>query len=594
MRRTQSRIHLGNEAHAVITSETAKHLPAETGGVLLGYREDADVIVTHALVVGGKPASTNRYMRDDVKANELLRAFLKERADDDPTGYIGEWHSHPAPCGPSPTDVSAIRATAKSSDAAIALLVHIPSSPTAFSGIIAARHRLGRVSTRAATVSLPQNTFPPLGLLPKGAVRGDGPVFVSYRQSDGTSAAESLEGLLRASGLVVWRDRSDLRAGTTTDRLEQALTQGLSAAVLIVTPDIVYSEIVRERELPRLLQLDADPSFSLCIANHVARSPNNSRCDFEAPDRLLRTAPARTLADKKQTNMLDPSGEVEIARDLLMHRVEQRKSVTSQQHRPFTIRVQSRPTPFAIDAGEDDLHIRLSAATSGRLPSPNGLKLLQTTLPLISDAVYATGAKTVRIAGGAHLSIALALGAALPETKIGILEVLDLQNELWTSLIGDKISANDVHIEPFEIKRPSTAGRDRIAVFVKLTPDADRTAFERLIRESTDGFTAAAIVSTDPNSRIDAREAGRLSAAVAQAIKGLAASSGRAEIHLAFHGPYTMAALTGRYLNTLRTVIYEWEGETADGPTYTPVIVLEPGTAGGPITDVLASVGVGG
>jgi hypothetical protein len=57
-----------------------------------------------------------------------------------------------------------------------------------------------------------------------------------------------------------------------------------------------------------------------------------------------------------------------------MHRVEQRKSVTRQQHRPFTIRVQSRPTPFAIDAGEDDLHIRLSAATSGRLPSPNGLK----------------------------------------------------------------------------------------------------------------------------------------------------------------------------------------------------------------------------
>ena len=58
-------------------------------------------------------------------------------------------------------------------------------------------------------------------------------------------------------------------------------------------------------------------------------------------------------------------------------------------------------------------------------------------------------------------------------------------------------------------------------------------------------------------------------------------------MHLAFHGPYTMAALTGRYLNTLRTVIYEWDSEGADGPTYTPVIVLEPGTAGGPIADVL-------
>jgi integrative and conjugative element protein (TIGR02256 family) len=534
----------------LITAETAKHLPVETGGVLLGYREDADIIVTHALVVDGERASASRYVRDDVKANELLRAFLEDRADDDPIGYIGEWHSHPAPCGPSPTDVHAIRATAKSSEATIALLVHIPSSSPAFSGIVAARGRLGRVSTRAATVLLPQNRFPPLGPLPNGAVRGDGPVFVSYRQSDGTAAAESLEGLLRATGLVVWRDRSDLRAGTTTDRLEQALTQGLSAAVLVVTPDIVYSEIVRERELPRLLQLDADPGFSLCIANHVAREPDNSRCDFEAPDRLLQTAPARTLADKKQTNMLDPAREVEIARDLLMHRVEQRTSMLRRQQRPFAIRVQSRPTPFAIDAGEDDLHIRLSAATSGRLPSPHGLKLLQTTLPLVSDAIYTTGAKTVRISGGAHLSIALALGAALPETKIGVLEVLDLQDQVWISVPGDKLSNNGVHIEPIDIKRPSTAARARIAVFVSLTPDADRTAFERLIRESTDGFTAAAIVSTDPNSRIDAREAGRLSASVARAIKALAASSGRAEIHLAFHGPYAMAALTGRCLNT--------------------------------------------
>ncbi|WP_370500240.1 SAVED domain-containing protein [Mycolicibacterium sp. jd] len=588
MRRTSARIHLRNEAHALIASETAKHLPAEAGGVLLGYREDADIIVTHALVVDGKLESTNRYVRDDAKANELLRAFLKDRANDDPTGYIGEWHSHPAPCGPSPTDVHAIRATAESSDAAIALVVHIPSSPAAFSGIIAARRRLGRVWTRAATVVVPQNRFPPLGPLPTGAVRGDGPVFVSYRQSDGTAAAESLECLLRAAGLVVWRDRSDLRAGTTTDRLEQALTQGLSAAVLVVTPDIVHSEIVRERELPRLLQLDADPAFSLCIANYVARESNHASCDFEAPDRLLRTAPARTLADKKQTNMLDSAGGVEIARDLLMHRVEQRISLIRQQHRPFTIRVQSRPTPSAIDAGEDDLHIRLSAATSGRLPSSHGLKLLQTTLPLISDAVYATGAKVVRIAGGAHLSVALALGAALPETKIGVLEVLDLQDQVWSSVAGDKLSTNDVHVEAIDIERPSTAGRDRIAVFVRLSPQADHTAFERLIRESTDGFTAAAIVSTDQNSRIDAGEAGRLSAAVAHAIKGLAASSGRAEIHLAFHGPYTMAALTGRYLNTLRTVVYEWNSETADGPTYIPVIVMDPGTAGGPITDLLA------
>lgn len=48
-----------------------------------------------------------------------------------------------------------------------------------------------------------------------------------------------------------------------------------------------------------------------------------------------------------------------------------------------------------------------------------------------------------------------------------------------------------------------------------------------------------------------------------------------------------MAVLIGRYLNTLRTVVYEWKGESAGGPSYTPVLVLEPGTTAGPITDVL-------
>lgn len=55
-------------------------------------------------------------------------------------------------------------------------------------------------------------------------------------------------------------------------------------------------------------------------------------------------------------------------------------------------------------------------------------------------------------------------------------------------------------------------------------------------------------------------------------------------MHLAFHGPYSMAALMGRYLNTLRTVVYEWEGESTAGPSYIPVIVFEQGVTDGPIT----------
>lgn len=583
-----TQIELCKEAYETIISETAKQLPMETGGILLGYREDVNMVVTHALVVGDENVTHTRYIRNDVTANAILAEFLAERAEDDPTGYVGEWHSHPAPQGPSQIDLGALRETAKASNGPIALVIHALGGDKPFFGGIARRQLFGRTAVKEATVSLPKSRFEPLGPLPDGAVRGDGPVFISYRQSDGTSEAESLEDLLRAAGLVVWRDRTDLRPGTTIDRLEQALIQGLSAAVLVVTPEIVYSEVVRERELPRLLKLDQDPAFSLCIANKVARVANESKLDYAAPDRLLRLAPARTLADKKQSNMLDLAGELEIVRDLLMHRVEQRKVAIRNGGRSFTIRIQSRPAPFAIDAGDEDLHIRVKSADDGRLPSKAGLNLLRTTLSLTSDAVYAAGPATVRLSGGAHLSVGLALGAALPETKIGNVEVVDVRDQVWSAVAVDDPLTNEVDTELIHLGRaqpPKALGR--LAILVSLTPAPDRTAFNGLLSEAAGGFSAAAVVSVAGESRIDAREAGRLSESVARKVKGLAAADGRAEVHLAFHGPFGMAVLIGRHLNTLRTVVYEWSFNAAGDPAYEPSLVLEPGVAGGPITEVL-------
>ena len=589
MTRSAPSIDVRADAHETIASETAKRLPLETGGILLGYREKDNVVITHALVVGAGGATKNRYVRDDVRANEQLAEFLSHRAEDDPIGYVGEWHSHPAPSGPSTMDRNAMRGAAVAADGSVALLVFTPCDTGAYFGLIARRQRLGRVVTRDANVTFPPPRFGKFGPMPDGAVRGDGPVFISYRQSDGTQQAESLENLLRAAGLVVWRDRVDLRPGTTTDRLEQALTAGLSAGVLVVTPDIVDSEIVRERELPRLLELDEDPAFSLCIANKVARKGSKLKCDYDAPDQLLRLSPARTLADKKQANVLGPVGELEIARDLLMHRIEQRRPEIRAEGRDFTIRVQSRPAPFAVDADDDDLHMRIKEATVGRLPAADGLELLRRTLPLTGDAVFAAGAKGVQISGGAHLSIGLALGAALPETKIPNVAVVDVQSNLWESTPASDdpgVTELDRKTLPIEVAQRGRAA-SRVAVFVTVTASPDLTAFERLVRESADGFASVEIVSVTNSNRINAQEAGRLSQAVAQHIKRLSADHGRAEVHLAFHGPFPLAVLVGRYLNTLRTIAYEWDGDTINGPRYRPAIALEPGVAGGPITEVL-------
>lgn len=579
-------VFLHPNARDTITTESERGLPMESGGILLGYREDQDIVVRYALSVKSDSATTHQYIRDDIVANRQLLEFLSTRSSEDPVGYVGEWHSHPKPSGPSTVDIKAIKSTAKTSGGHVALLVYSPAKEPKFHGVIATRQRFGKISTQEATVdSLSQNDAG-LGPLPHGAVRGDGPVFISYRQSDGTSRASSLEGLLRASGLVVWRDRSDLRAGTTTDRLEKALTTGLSGGVLVVTPDIEKSTIVKERELPRLLQLSKDPSFSLCVANEIPNPKDPKRPDYAAPDVLLGLAPSTTLGDMKHSYSRTQVGRLEIVRDLLMHRIEQRKPSIDRNGKILTILTQTRPEPFAIDAGQADLHLRIKPPKKGKLPNKHGLKELAATLPLTSDAIRASGASTVQIDGGMHLSVAFAIGAALPETKIGTVKVVDLRGQVWTSETENDPNEHTITAQDFPGDFKAENGAAKIAIFVTITENADDTAFGRLIRDQPGFFNSASRIAIDPVDTIDFREAARVSVAIANEIKRLSARFGRAEVHLAYHGPYTVAVLIGRYLNTLRTVVYEWDNPEITGPQYFPVLTLELGVSGGPITKI--------
>src|SRR3546814_19376741 len=106
-----------------------------------------------------------------------------------------------------------MRAAAKAAGGPLALLVFTPGDTGAYFGLFAQRKRLGRVVTRDANVTLPSPRFGQLGPLPDGADRGDGPVFISYRQSDGTQQAESLEQLPRAAALEAHRARDLQSAG---------------------------------------------------------------------------------------------------------------------------------------------------------------------------------------------------------------------------------------------------------------------------------------------------------------------------------------------------------------------------------------------
>lgn len=242
-------IQLSPDAYDTIARASMQTPKRETGGFLLGHREGGVIVVVHAVHVPSLHATLTRYVREETESHRQLEEFRSKHPVDEPDGYIGEWHSHTANAGPSSIDRSTMIDIAKEIPGPLALIVWVPGNPRLFHGHAVRRGIFGTKIPEVA-VRMPLPTLPPLGALPGQPYKPRGPIFISYRQNDGYPHADRLERLLRAAGLVPWRDRTDLGAGTTIDRIEQAIQDGLSGAILIVTPDILNSPVVRERELP--------------------------------------------------------------------------------------------------------------------------------------------------------------------------------------------------------------------------------------------------------------------------------------------------------------------------------------------------------
>lgn len=417
-----------------------------------------------------------------------------------------------------------------------------------------------------------------------------GPVFVSYRQKDGTKTIAGLAWLLRAAGVPVWHDANDLPPGDTNDRLAQALACGLSGAVLLVTPEIRESTVVRSVELPELLELEKDPDFVLAVGNTVR--DGDGHLDYSAPDRLL-DQPEGTLGRLKQHGADRRDGLVKIAREIVLHRVA-RLASSPGGPRVLHVSVQSRSVPHANDQDDADLSLRLRPATAGRLPSRSGLKDLKKALPLLPEAVSIRSPHSVRVTGGAHLTVAFAIGSALPTTLVGAVVVEATDGQAW--------STGTVSTPPGESPRTRVVGHGAkprtpagtaktVLAYVDLLPDRSDDAYARLLQDNPDAFDAWEHVRAADDGPLDPPTAGPLIAEVASRLRKISQDNGNADVHLLLRCPFPVALLLGRLLNTLRVTTYEWD-RAADGDSdqrslYVPTLAIAATDAHGPITAVL-------
>lgn len=119
---TKPRLLIARTALARATAAATTAGPAETGGVLIGFRAASDVYVTNALVVPSDTATGTRYVSREASRDAALSRF-REKHPDDRLGYVGTWHSHLGTSKASPTDKRTLRSEAADAPDLVAMLI---------------------------------------------------------------------------------------------------------------------------------------------------------------------------------------------------------------------------------------------------------------------------------------------------------------------------------------------------------------------------------------------------------------------------------------------------------------------------------------
>jgi hypothetical protein len=142
------RVVLGGQAQARMAAEARRSSGTEAGGIIVG-RPTPDGFYAHdVLVLDDEDAGYAHFTRDRAAAQDALDSYMIS-SDDPHLGYVGDWHTHPSPVGPSTTDKSTMNLFAQSTKEPILLVVAAlgPSDEVQFHATISRRLPLG-VGTR--------------------------------------------------------------------------------------------------------------------------------------------------------------------------------------------------------------------------------------------------------------------------------------------------------------------------------------------------------------------------------------------------------------------------------------------------------------
>lgn len=418
-----------------------------------------------------------------------------------------------------------------------------------------------------------------------GPVDPAGPIFISHRSTDGTEPAVALARLLRASGLPVWLDKDDLPPGDIITRLTEALDHGLSGAVLIVTPDVGASTVIRDLELPKLLDLAKDPGFTLAILNEVPEPADPTSFDRHAPAALLDPITSHPELHAKpgikQYSRIDLT-----AADLgrLFARARLAVLRLGRDAEPLTIDFQTRTMASAY-ASRADLVFRTAPPPKGRrVPEREVWEDLQRLLEWLADVIGTAKPPQVRLTGGGHLGVGVAIGAGIPEPA-GIPLAIETVDGLFRRA-RHRLSWRErlpvVGVRPRRRLVARGTGTP-IAMFVDVAQSEGAGTFVEWVAANVTRFSTATALRR--RGHLDPRAAAIVAAAVADEIRAEARRRHTSEVLLFVRSPWPVAVFVGASLNTLTVRIHEWDNSTGT-PSYVEVATVRSGVRGSPIIEL--------
>lgn len=391
----------------------------------------------------------------------------------------------------------------------------------------------------------------------------NGQVFISYRRGRAVEIAD-LARRLKARGIPLWIDISDLGHGATEDQITHALDDVMCAgAVAWVTPEVVESPIIRRIEVPDIVRRvrGCDGFFAVMA---VAGGLDYAAAANVAAENLG-TEDLKSWNLHKVDGDPAPGSELDTLADLVLRERLRAVAAALPVADPWRIGIWVRQGAPADrdDALQLDWHESFNGrqATSGAWET-----LLLPALRSVHIELSRVGVdRGLAVSGFPTLSTAVAFGRALPAVA-GVRVV-------WSQVIpGGEITPWSLAAESepsgyVVTTRGIDPGGDGLAVVVSVAQDAEPAYGATTKRPVMRAVIKVAPVAGRPDRQLTAGAARQLAHEIAEAVRDAKTThAGMREIHLFLACPVGLAMMIGQLLNAVGPMtVYEHVDDDAVG-----------------------------